>query len=394
MSRILLINTFYYPNMIGGTEHTIKLLAEGLASKGHNVAVFTCDSNKDFLKEEINGVTIYRDKVVIKNKGFFKPIYKAIELNNRIILSRLDKVIDEFKPDVINTHNLFYISPYIWKYIKLKFSIPIVHTIHDLWLYCPKATYLKRNGQQCENKHLYCKYHEFVNKKHSMYVDFVTSPSRYAIDFFGKRGYFLKSKKMVIPNNIDIDIEKTIDLIKYKNEIKDKKVNFVFLGNLLFSKGLNWLIETFKEIENKNINLIICGDGPLRDYVIKETQNDNRIIYKGHVSGKQKEDILVQGDVLIMPSICNETFGRVIVEAYKYGMPVIGSNLGGIPEVIKNNETGLIVEASDKKQLKDAIEYMVLRKNQIKFRDNITKYINNYNNSEHIKNFENVFSEL
>ncbi|KYH27963.1 glycosyltransferase family 4 protein [Clostridium colicanis] len=394
MSKILLINTYYYPNMIGGTEYSTKLLAEGLISRGHDVAVFTCDSSNNFLKEEINNVIVYRDKIKVKNKSWLKPIYKFIELDNKFILKKLDYVIQEFRPELINTQNLYYISPAIWKYIKVKYGIPVVHTIRDLWLYCPRATFIKRNGNECKKRNIYCKLHEFINKKHSNYVDVVTAPSQYTLDFFEEKSYFINSKKIVIPNGVDININDTFEFISNRNKINKNNVVYIFIGSLIYSKGLHWLIETFKELNNENSNLIICGDGPLKEYVIKQAELDNRIIYKGYVSGKEKEEILKQGDVLVIPSIWNETFGRVIIEAYKYGMPVIGSNLGGIPEVIKNGETGIIVEANNKNQLRNAMEYFASRENQIKYRENIKKYINKFSINENISSYEKLYIDI
>ena len=102
----------------------------------------------------------------------------------------------------------------------------------------------------------------------------------------------------------------------------------------------------------------------MKEYVMQFLLKDSRINYVGKVSGELKEEILKKCDVLIVPSIWDEPFGRVILEAYKYGMPVIGSQYGGIPEVI-SNESGIIVNPNNE-ELGNAIKYMSNREN-IKF---------------------------
>ena len=205
--RILLVNTYYYPTMVGVTEQSIKLLAEGLKNKGHEVFVLTGDRS-DIRNEVIEGIKVIRLNLKNNlNKGPLKIIRKCLEFNNFSIVKEVNNIIDEIRPDLIHTNNLFYISPVIWKVANEK-GIKTVHTLRDYWGMCPKTTLLTSKTLICTNKNAYCKYHSRNYKKFTKYVNCVTSPSAFTIDLYKKNNMFSNSRKLVISNAIDIDYEK------------------------------------------------------------------------------------------------------------------------------------------------------------------------------------------
>ena len=141
--KILIVNTYYYPNMIGGTEQSIKLLAQGLREKGHDIYVLTGDK-QDKQCEEIDGIKVIRLDLSNKSNIAQKLLRKALEINNIRIKNTISNILDEIKPDVIHTNNLFYISPIVWKLANER-NIKIVHTLRDYWGLCPKTTLLNKN---------------------------------------------------------------------------------------------------------------------------------------------------------------------------------------------------------------------------------------------------------
>lgn len=394
--KILIINCFYFPNLIGGTENSIKILADELANRGNEVAVFTTDANNKFLVEEINNVRVYRStgKNVYytkeKKNRIKKFVYKLIELRNYFVLTDLRKALNEFKPDVVHTNNLFNMSPYVLKYIK-KNNIKIVHTIRDYWFMCPHSTLLNNKSEICENASFLCKIYRNYYRYLSKFADVVTAPSNFTLDLLIKNGYFKNSKAICVSNAIDFNEEEVIKNISKREKNDNVEVNFLFIGNLHKSKGIEYLIETFKSINNKNIKLIICGKGQLEHYVKQAALADKRIIYKGAVYETDKKNVLLESDVLIIPSIWYEPFGRVIIEAYKYGMPVIGTDMGGIPEVIDNNLTGVIVNAYNKSGLEAAIRYFSNRDVVNKHLCNIPKKLDKYSVKKQIDKFLEIY---
>ena len=145
--KILLLNSWYYPNLRGGAEHSVKLLAENLAKRGHEVAVFTIDSEKrKMVEEHINGVTIYRGtggaydirKAYRSNKPLMESIKnKYLEIRNYSIIKELSRVNVMFAPDVVHINCIAGMSMSAVLYFRLK-RVPIVYTLRDYFLDSPR----------------------------------------------------------------------------------------------------------------------------------------------------------------------------------------------------------------------------------------------------------------
>lgn len=154
------------------------------------------------------------------------------------------------------------------------------------------------------------------------------------------------------------------------------------------------MIESFKEIDNENIRLIICGDGTLKEFIIDATNKDSRIDYRGKLTQKELEEVYMESDVLIIPSIWDEPFGRVVIEGNYYGMPVIASDRGGIPEIIKTLKGGIIYNSLNKEELKNAIIKLSNRGLYANFRENILKKMYNYDISQQVERITEIYMEV
>ena len=149
-----------------------------------------------------------------------------------------------------------------------------------------------------------------------------------------------------------IDIESNIDF-KSNNEINN---NFIYVGRLMRSKGIEVLIEAWKMCNIENSYLYIVGHGEMENYVIEQSKKYSNIKYLGFVTGEDLKGIYNKCDTLIMPTTTfPEGFPRVIVEAWCSGLAVISTDVGGIKGIGKNNENLLFVEAGNLEQLKESI---------------------------------------
>jgi glycosyltransferase involved in cell wall biosynthesis len=140
------------------------------------------------------------------------------------------------------------------------------------------------------------------------------------------------------------------------NGKQDNFVNLLYLGQIVPHKGLSLLAKAFKAISRKDLRLHIAGDGDYIGLLQAELKDLSNVTFHGHVSGEAKEKLLVRSDVCVLPSICYETAGLVILEAYKYGLPVIGSRIGAIPEMIAENKTGFLFEPGDESGLVSVLQ--------------------------------------
>lgn len=360
--KILLVNSRYAPYSVGGADISTRKLAVELARQGQNVEILTCnDVDQD---DCVDDILIHRRRFNNIDSWFNytalnpirKTIYKALDYYNPFNRNELKKLLLEIAPDIIHTNNINGISPVIWSTAK-KLGIPIVHTCRDYFLLCHKTTLVKGNGKPCNKLHFLCKIYRCFYRKISKNVSTVTSPSKYTSSCFVKDGYFKTSNEVVIYNAIDFDINETNDILEKRKRKTKSKIRFIYLGALESHKGVDLLMDAFKQIENPNIELLLAGKGSLEETIVCCTHEDNRIQYLGFLKEKELNEYLEKSDVLICPSNWPEPFGRVILDAYKHAMPVIATKIGGIAEIVNSN-TGIQITAGSAEAIRKAIEIM------------------------------------
>jgi glycosyltransferase involved in cell wall biosynthesis len=187
---------------------------------------------------------------------------------------------------------------------------------------------------------------------------------------------------------------------KKPKEFKDNKYNLLFVGNLLVAKGVDILLEAFALIqkENSDIGLIFVGEGEEEERLLsrsKELGINEKVIFYGRVEYEEIPTMMHYSDILILPSI-EEGVGRVILEAMSMKLPVIASNIGGIPLVIDDLKDGLLFKVGDINALTKHVLFLINNKN---FSDNMTKtahqkFITNYEYEVSINMFLDMYKSI
>jgi len=336
--KILLVASLYYPYIKGGGEISTQLLAEELVKLRHEVSLITIA--KEYKKEVINGVKIYRFpspniywSFESKNYSHIKKVFWHIfDSYNINIKNNFLKILLEVNPDIVHSSTIEDISPYIWKITKER-NIPVVHTLRSYTLLCPKATMYK-NDSNCEGQCRLCKLITYPKKILSNNVDAVVGISKFILDTHMKSGYFKNATQYMIHN--------PYNELNHQIDIKSNEITFGFVGRLEKNKGIEYLLERYMACGLK-FKLFVYGstnDKEYENYLYKKYKS-SKIIFFGY---EKPENIYNSITHLIVPSLWNEPFGRIIVEAYSYGIPVLGANTGGIPELIECGKTGYIFD--------------------------------------------------
>lgn len=325
--KIAIICTLYPPYVLGGAEISISLLAKGLVAKGNEVIVIT--TGDSYKEEVIDGVYVYR----VKNRNIYwrypqreksilrKSLWHLIDIYNPLYHADIKRIISNFKPDVINTSNLCGLSTMVWD-IAYKKNIPIVHTLRDYYLLCPQQTMIK-GTQSCEKQCLICRSYSAVKKKMSQKVDALVGISDFIREKHIRFGYF-KNAKIVktIPNSVD----------SLQLDSKESTYCIGYIGRLSPEKGIELMIDAFMESKlSKQYKILIAGTGN-KSYV--DSLMTKYALPQVVFVGKQKQtDFFKQIDLLVVPSLWDEPFGRVVIEAYALHCPVFMSNNGGLKEL-------------------------------------------------------------
>ncbi len=398
--KVCLLNSFYEPDILGGAEISVKILAEKLNELGiETFVVSTGDVDK---VEYINKVKVYRvnigsnitAKKYVTNdyNGRLKKLkYKLLEIKNPIVKIKLQRIFHQERPDIIHVNNIYGISTEVWN-VSNKMNIKVLQTLRDYFLICPKSTLSCNEKCECS---MICKIYRKTFNSLTKKIDYVTAPSKYVIDEFTSRGYFKDIENECVYNAIDIDIEKLESTYVKKISKEINEINFIYLGALSEHKGLLELIKSFKLIEHNNIRLHIAGKGQLEEFVRKASQEDNRIQYHGFIQGEKLERLLMGSDILVAPSLWNEPFGRIVLDAYKFAMPVIVSNKGGLPEIVEHKNTGIVLEEVTVESIKNALTYFIDNKEIIKLMlNNTQKKILNFTIEKQVKEFIKIYEYL
>jgi len=224
-------------------------------------------------------------------------------------------------------------------------------------------------------------------KKRNDLIDIVITPSNFHREKFIEFG-FSPDKIIHIPNFLDTEG------ISPSSGNQDY---FIFLGRLSEEKGIMTLLTAMHNINRAK--LLIVGNGPMQQDIevyIHEKKLQNKAFLVGHQVGKELEE-LIRGAIFgVIPSECYENAPYSVLEMMAYGKPVIGSNIGGIPEIIEDRKTGLIFEKGNPIDLAQKIDLLLNNRDLIIeygrcARENLEK---KYNAEKHYKEIFNVYNRL
>lgn len=269
--------------------------------------------------------------------------------------------------DVAHIHNVYHIiGNDIYELLALK-NIPIIQTLHNFRFLCPAGLFMDNQHQICEK----CSDGNFISctLKKCYQKSYVKSLGMSILAKNGRNAVLKYVDKFVVLNSFSrdkfivsgFDKEKMVVKSNFIPEIQLTSSNYQFIlyiGRLSPEKGVETLIEAFS---NLNYHLKVAGSGE-EDYVKKLkklAEKNSNIEFVGYIDGAEKERLIKNSKFLIITSLCYENFPISILEAYSHGKPVIASNIGGLPFIVKDKETGLLFEAGNAEDLKKAVNNMI-----------------------------------
>ena len=359
--RVLMINKFLYPN--GGSETYIFKLGDCLKSQGHEVQYFGMEHEGRCVGNRVNAYTtdmnFHGGSKLSKLTYPFKTIYSS-EARKKIRL-----VLDDFKPDVCHLNNFNYqLTPsIILEIVKWRKQTgnkcKIVYTAHDGQLVCPNHMLRNPNTQTNCEKCLDGHYGHCIHDKcihgstaksiiGAMEAYFWKAVGVYrhidtiicCSDFMKKElsaNPQLKGKLITLHNFIDTAADESISNVKGDYVL--------YFGRYSEDKGIETLIEASKQLPD--IPFIFAGKGDYGEE-INELPNVTDV---GFVTGEALTKLIREARFSVCPSVCFENCPFSVMESQVVGTPVIGADVGGIPELIQDGKTGTLFESGNPKSL-------------------------------------------
>ena len=352
--KILLANKFYYRR--GGDCIYTMNLEKMLKEKGHEVAVYAMQYPENE-KSEWSG---YWPTNMTKLDAFTRPF------GARQVVKGFTRLMDDFKPEVVHLNNIHtQLSPVIAKIAHEK-GARVVWTLHDTKLVCPCYTCM-RDGKVCKEcftdkkaviRHRcmpgglpgavigYLEAMKWNKEVLQEYVNWFLPPSKFMMDTCVKGGYS-PEKFRVLCNFIDVT---KLPEVSVKTQIREDY--YVYLGRVNEVKGVRTLCKAAAQLEKK---LIVIGDGELLPELKETYKNCSHIEFKGQMQWEDFMSILQKARFMVLPAEWSENNPLTVIESQSLGTPVLGANIGGIPELIEEDVTGMTFKSGDVEDLKDKI---------------------------------------
>ena len=355
--KMFLISTLYN---VGGAGGVAALIAEEIQKMGNSVVFAETREESGTGEKKVNGVRGY--EVGLRNvywpylkdqnhSSVSKAFWHALNVYNPWMGAEIGRLLEREQPDLLHTQNLSGFTVSAWHAAR-KRNIPIVHTCQDYSLLCPRSMYRDdaSGTRNCYTQCWKCCLFSQPRRPFTDMVDAVIGVSKFVIGRHLDLGYFSDVEtNRVIYNPHDYNEVDIADTSASPNG----PLHIGFLGRLTPLKGIEFLADSLVEDELSNWTLHVAGRGEKGyERKLKNKYESKKVELMGFID---PYELLSNIDVLVVPSLWNEPFGLVVVEAMSFGVPVVASNRGAFPEIIDTGKTGFIFEISDKKDMIDKI---------------------------------------
>jgi glycosyltransferase involved in cell wall biosynthesis len=369
--RVLQVNTYHYRR--GGDCVHALAIADALTASGHEVRFFGMQHPENLPSPDSERWMPYIDFAELNGT---KSVGSAVAVLRRTLYSReaarrIGEMVEEWRPDVAHLHSIHgHLSLSVLAELNRR-GIPVVWTLHDFKLLCPN-THLMLRGAACER----CKGGRFLQctinrcKKDSLAaslvatleaevgrvvdpqrrVDRFVAPSRFLMDKFGEFGWdtagFVHMANFAPADDIPV----------VRAPVPGR---FAYTGRLDPAKGVGTLIEAIGRTEGATLEL--AGDGPLEADLraLADRVAAGRVTFHGRVGPAELAAIRDSSLAVVIPSECKENSPYALTEAFNRGCPVVAADVGGLPEVVRDGENGVLFASGDAAGLSRTLRRLV-----------------------------------
>lgn len=368
--RVLLVNKFHYRK--GGSETYYFAVADALKELGHEVHCFAMEGENNLPCEDSDLFAPNRDY-----NGPISPVAKATAalsiIYSRESRLRFQKLCERVHPDVVHmnlVHRQITLSILDAPYLREN-NVPVFWTAHDYIGVCPSYTMLDGAGNVCDacllgrfsnclrrrcvkgsaaKSGLGAVEGEFLRLTHAYRkIDRIICPSKFLMEKMVEGG-FPREQLVWMPNFITRETAEAIGRVASpSNDVP----YFIYFGRLSAEKGVDVLIKAFAEATSElpaGWRLRVVGTGPAEEWLRAFSEKcpaSQSIDFLGFKTGDELRSLIKGARWSVVPSTCRENMPYSIVESLAAGTPVIGSEIGGIPELVQDGKTGFIFSPGD-----------------------------------------------
>ncbi len=356
--KIVFLSSLYWPHEVGGAERTVRTLAEALVQNGHEAVVLSLAPDGKAREDQCNGVRTHYLPLANVYWPFgrkqvphaaLRSLWHLVDAYNPVMGRRVGRILDREKPDVVQAGNLLGFSVSAWRAAS-KRGIPVVQMLHDYYLGCVNSS-MFRHGKNCESQCGACHVLGTPRRVLSNTPTAVISLSRRTLDKLEGCGLFEQVPHKTIAHGAS---NLQLHPVHRASPRPGEPLTLGYLGRVEASKGIEVLLDAARQQPPGRVRVLVGGTGPA-DYLqaLRQRYASPNIEFIGFV---KPGDLFARIDLLVVPSLWEEPLGRVIYEAYTYGVPSIVSRAGGMPEIVDEGRTGFVFEAGNVQALAQVLQ--------------------------------------
>ncbi len=367
--RILYVNALYPTardrRVPGGAETFAKRLVGGLVERGHDVVVVRSGTSRSSTVEQTaDGVTVHSLPCLNfypaadgkSHNPASRLAWHLLEDRGRISAA-FGAIVADFRPDVLHSNNVVGLTTDVWRVARAA-GLPIVHTLHDYYLTCPKVLRFSR-GARCDTTCRSCSALSQQRRRAAAQVDLVVGVSQRMLDIHREEGLFAHTASEVILN-----VPPPRDAAaSARPRQPGRNPVFGFIGRQAPEKGIFDLLEAFCRLPPGSAGLRIAGtvDPAVERWVQSHVPAGAAIDFTGYVT---PEAFFPTIDIAVFPSIWEEPCSMGVGEALSFGVPVLGSRRGGTPELLEHGRYGWLFQPGTD-ELSRTMEALLADSNEI-----------------------------
>jgi glycosyltransferase involved in cell wall biosynthesis len=344
-----MVTTFYPPYHFGGDGVFVYRLSNELAQRGHTVSVIhNIDAYHALHPAEPCGQYANHPNITVHGMKSRAAVASSLLIQQTggpgILRSELQGIIECGKYDVIHYHNISLIGPQALEYggrdaVKL-------YTMHEYWLVCPTHILFKYNREACSRPNCFMcsiahkrppqlwRYTGMLERS-LKHVDAFISPSKFTAQMHKAMGLTVPTVHipMFVPAPDNRDVRAC-----HANRRRHERPYFLFVGRLEKIKGLHDVLQALRHYDKAD--LLIIGTGTYEDQLRSLGNVNQAIKFLGPLPYDELAELYEQAIAVIVPSLCYETFGQIIVEAFSFKTPVIVKDIGALRELVTESGGG------------------------------------------------------
>lgn len=346
--KILMVNKFLYPR--GGAETYMLKVGQCLEQMGHQVSYFGMYDEKNTVGNDLRLTTTNMD---FHSGGMDRLLYPFRIVYSLEARRKIAQVIDDFKPDLIHFNNInFQLTPSIIDACRAK-GVPMVQTAHDFQVVCPNHLLLdlkeKRPCEKCVNGSKWpcaknkCIHGSFVKsvigsvegelyRRRRNYddVSLYICPSQFMENMLNREPRY-KGKTVTLHNFLTLDeVPETVE----------KKDYILYFGRLAEEKGLDRFLEACRLLPE--IPFVVAGSGPMEEELRRNAPGNVQFV--GFKTGMPLRQLIAEARFSVYLPIWYENCPLSVLESQALGTPVLANRIGGIPELIDDGQSGVLMD--------------------------------------------------